>query len=763
MAFDNGVAVPGGASYTAPLLDFTDIGKLPSVYRQAGFDAQQKEQNSQQQQLNAQRIADNQRQAEIAQTFKGGLPIDPATGAIDYKKAVAMLAQRGDTGALWNGADAMLSQSATNMSPMLTGGSQPSQGAPQGQPTSIPAKPLPPPAAGSPQGDPGMGTIASIVTDRLPGQDAVTGQTIAKIAQTMGVDPNATLTPGQLRRAQGLIQRYAPATETPAGKPQASADAGPGGQGTSFKDRFGGDGGTLPPSANAVQPAPPAAAAPASADGGRSPAGQPQAGAPASVAPQFQSNLPAADASLKLTPQEKALYRRHLTNLTGSGGVDNPDGTRSTLKDITVESEGKTYVIPTVYGGKVVPNDEAWKRAKTHLKDFPSYANDAEASARYGSMHQYMEQDTAQFLGGRAGASGAQGQPQGAPAQQPPQAPQPAPIGAPAPQPQAQPQQQPLRPQVPLPKGFSDPQAAILALRTEAARLSANPRARGQVDELKNWAERIEQSIQPVEMSAGKTMLDPKTGQPLYQGNQPTLSPDAVNAAAERYLETGQLPPNLGRGVQGSATMSAIQNHATELAQQRGIDMATLPQKWQQFKARQVAIQRFTSGKQGDTTRSFNVLVDHLDTLTEAAAAMKNGDVRLLNKWKNDFAAARGESAPTNFDGVKALVGDEIVKAVVGSAGALADREEVKKDLDRASSPKQLFELIERYKKLALGQLKGLRKQYETATGLKNFGDMLLPGTLTALGGGEGGKPAAAPDKDGWVTLPNGARIQEVK
>src|SRR5882762_258290 len=342
MAFDNGVAVPGGASYTAPLLDFTDIGKLPSVYRQAGFDAQQKEQNNQQQQLNAQRIADNQRQAEIAQTFKGGLPVDPATGAIDYKKAVAMLAQRGDTAALWNGADAMLSQSATNMSPMLTGGSQPSQGrpqgAPQGQPTSLPAKPLPPPAAGSPQGDPGTGTIASIVTDRLPGQDAVTGQTIAKIAQTMGIDPNATLTPGQLRRAQGLIQRYVPTTETPAGKPQAAADAGPGGQDTSFKDRFGGtDGGTLPPSANAVQPAPPAAAPP-SADGGRSPAGQPQAGAPA-------------------------------------------------------------------------------------------------------------------------------------------QAPQPAPIGAPAAQPQAQPQQQPLRPQVPLPKGFSDPQAAILALRTEAARLSANPRA----------------------------------------------------------------------------------------------------------------------------------------------------------------------------------------------------------------------------------------------------------------------------------------------
>jgi hypothetical protein len=316
-------------------------------------------------------------------------------------------------------------------------------------------------------------------------------------------------------------------------------------------------------------------------------------------------------------------------------------------------------------------------------------------------------------------------------------------------------------PQVPLPKGFNDPQQAILALRAEAARLAANPRAREQANQLTNWAERIENSIKPMQVHQGTNIIDPRNGQPLYQGNQPTLSPDAINAAAERYLETGQLPPNLGRGTQGSATMSAIQNHAAELANQRGIDMATLPGKWQQFKAQQVGIQRFTSGKQGDTVKSFNVLVDHLDTLTEAASALKNGDMRLFNRFKQNWAANTGNTAPTNFDGVKALVGDEIVKAVVGSAGALADREEVKKDLDRASSPKQLSELVDRYRKLALGQLRGLRKQYEVATGQKNFGDLLLPGTLAALGGNEG--KGSAPDAEGWVTLPNGARIQEVK
>jgi hypothetical protein len=609
MAWDNGVSAPAGASYSAPLLSFQQFSNW------AADDPYQKVRDEQSKKLNEQRIQAGQQQQDIAKTFQGGLPRN-ADGSVDYASAVAMLAKKGDVGALWNGADAMAIQGASKLSPMLANGAQPGQG--QGAPSSIAAKPLGPPAANSPQGDAGQGTIASIVTDRLPNQDATTGQTIAKVAQVMGLDPNANLTAGQIRRVQGLVQKYAAS-----GAPASDANAG-----------------TLPPSANAGTPAPPASSAAA----------------------------PAAASSF----------------------------------------------------------------------------NDRFASAGGGAPQ------------AATAAVAPQAQPGGAPVQ-------------PQPQPQAQPQaapptaqaQQPLVPQVPLPKGFTDPQQAILALRAEAARLAANPRAREQANQLTNWAERIENSIKPMQVHQGTNIIDPRNGQPLYQGNQPTLSPDAINAAAERYLETGQLPPNLGRGTQGSATMSAIQNHAAELAQQRGIDMATLPGKWQQFKAQQVGIQRFTSGKQGDTVKSFNVLVDHLDTLTEAASALKNGDMRLFNRFKQNWAANTGNTAPTNFDGVKALVGDEIVKAVVGSAGALADREEVKKDLDRASSPKQLSELVDRYRKLALGQLSGLRKQYEVATGQKNFGDLLLPGTLAALGGNEG--KGSAPDAEGWVTLPNGARIQEVK
>jgi hypothetical protein len=651
--FSQTVATP--TNYAPPTPDiFSQVAGLPNAYYQGRFNKQQETRNDQQKDLNDQALRRGQTQQDIAETFRGGLPLNK-DGSVDYSRAVAMLAQKGDTGALWNGADATYMQQASRLSPLLSGGGQgapaqagPSAGAaPQASPGRTPVQQ-------GVQGDAGSGTIASLVTDRFPNQDTTTGQTIAKIAGVMGLDPNAPMTAGQQRRAQGLLQKYAPADTAPASggsSPLSRPSRRWAGQyAATPSQRIAEAFGALPPSANAGTPAAMPSASPQQQ-------GQPQGAPNGAGAPQAPQGGPAP---VMVPPQQQPAPQ--------------------------------------------------------------------------------------------------QGQPQ--------QVAQASPQGAP--------QGQPIVPQVPLPEGYTDPQKAILALRSEAARMSANPRAQGQVRELENWAQRIEASIQPVKAGQYDTYLDPRTGQPIYQGPgaamlAATTSAEgrtSLDADAERYRQTGQLPPNLGKGLQGGAESRAIRQRAAQMEQEQGGDPATWPQKWQQFKGQQVAIQRFTSGPQGNTIRSFNVLVDHLDTLNDAAAALKNGDNRMLNRFKQTWAANTGGTAPTNFDGVKALVGDEIVKAVVGSAGALADREEVKKDLDRASSPQQLAQLVEKYKKLALGQLHGLQKQYQTSTGLKNFGDLLLPGTLAALGGGEEEKPAPTVSKDGWtvITAPNGkkARIQEI-
>lgn len=139
---------------------------------------------------------------------------------------------------------------------------------------------------------------------------------------------------------------------------------------------------------------------------------QPGAAFPPPVSP----GLITAQQGMNLSPEEQALYSRHLTNLMGPGGVDNPDGSRSTLYQSVQEHNGKFYSVPTVWNGKRetepytrqdgsvmdAPNQTALNNvAKAGWDTFPSYATPDEADARYAQMHGLMEQDTADYLKSR--------------------------------------------------------------------------------------------------------------------------------------------------------------------------------------------------------------------------------------------------------------------------------------------------------------------------------------------------------------------------
>ena len=147
----------------------------------------------------------------------------------------------------------------------------------------------------------------------------------------------------------------------------------------------------------------------------------------------------------------------------------------------------------------------------------------------------------------------------------------------------------------------------------------------------------------------------------------------------------------------------------------------------------QDARKKFTTGKQGDTVRSMNVAIDHLDTLKEAGDALRNGDMPLFNKIANQYSQNTGSEIVTNFDGIKSIVGSEVAKAVAGGQMALADREEIRKELSAANSPEQLAGVIKKFQQLLGGQLKGLKTQYEEA-GLKDFDKKLTDRTKRVLG-----------------------------
>jgi hypothetical protein len=211
-------------------------------------------------------------------------------------------------------------------------------------------------------------------------------------------------------------------------------------------------------------------------------------------------------------------------------------------------------------------------------------------------------------------------------------------------------------------------------------------------------------------------------------GDAADFTPDAIDNAAKRYNLDGTLPP-MGMGAAASAGRTKILNRAAELA--AGIDGTD--QRRNQLTTKQgianqgKAVAAFNTGKEGKAVRSFNVLLSHLDTLDSLSDALNNGNYQLVNKLGNSYNKATGNPAPTNFDSVKHIVADEVVKAITGGAGALGDREESAKAINGANSPAQLKGVIQNIKQLSVGQLGGLEQQYKASTGLDDFEHYLTP------------------------------------
>ena len=165
---------------------------------------------------------------------------------------------------------------------------------------------------------------------------------------------------------------------------------------------------------------------------------------------------------------------------------------------------------------------------------------------------------------------------------------------------------------------------------------------------------------------------------------------------------------------------------------------------------------KFDSGPQGNSVRSFNVALSHLDTLERLGDALNNNDTKALNTFANAWKSQTGQTAPVSFDAVKNIVADEIVKAVTGSAGALGDREAAANTINKANSPAQLKAVINNYKELMVGQLRGLKQQY-TSSGLPeaNFDKKLSPKAKELLGMTSGGDAKSILEQHGQTYQPD--------
>lgn len=157
------------------------------------------------------------------------------------------------------------------------------------------------------------------------------------------------------------------------------------------------------------------------------------------------------------------------------------------------------------------------------------------------------------------------------------------------------------------------------------------------------------------------------------------------------------------------------------------------------FASAQQTLTAFSKGSEAQKVRSFNVALSHLDTLGQLTDALQNGNLPLVNKLGNVISAQTGSPSVTNFTAAKAIVGNEIVKAIVGAGGGVEDRAKAQATLAAANSPAQLKGVIDTYKTLMGGQLSGLKQQYETGARRDDFDRFLSPEAQKYIKGASAG------------------------
>lgn len=197
---------------------------------------------------------------------------------------------------------------------------------------------------------------------------------------------------------------------------------------------------------------------------------------------------------------------------------------------------------------------------------------------------------------------------------------------------------------------------------------------------------------------------------------------DTIELLANQFLQTGVLP-TLGRGKTGEQNRKALYDRVAEKAKEQGFTkdqlgdfMSDIQSRKQELRSSTLSLNRFDTGPQGNTVRSLNVAVDHLDTFKELAEAINTGNVKDINRAKMFLAQRYNNPNITEFNAAKQIISTEVAKAVVGSANlALADREELANVIDAANSWEELQAAIVGVQKLMAGQLDGLKSQYESS------------------------------------------------
>lgn len=202
--------------------------------------------------------------------------------------------------------------------------------------------------------------------------------------------------------------------------------------------------------------------------------------------------------------------------------------------------------------------------------------------------------------------------------------------------------------------------------------------------------------MEPIAMAPGATSASAPGGAGQIGG-------DALEMAASRYLQDGTLPPNMGRGTQGTANTVAILSRAADLAKAKGMD-------GEATRINQVANKSLQSAMTGLERQRANVMSYEKTALAGADIAIEMSNkvdrtgVPLVNKWINaGRVAVAGDPDVSRLNNAVETLTNEYAKVMSGSSGGQATtvsmQEHARKMLSGAMTKEQFNGVIDLMKR----------------------------------------------------------------
>lgn len=178
------------------------------------------------------------------------------------------------------------------------------------------------------------------------------------------------------------------------------------------------------------------------------------------------------------------------------------------------------------------------------------------------------------------------------------------------------------------------------------------------------------------------------------------------------------------------------------------------------FPARNKMRTAFTSGPQGLALNSLNTAIEHLDQFVGFAQTMGGGNFQPTNELKNWIKTQFGDTAPTDFEGIKTIMAGELAAAFKKSGATDQEIEAVESSIKSKASAAQLVSYATKVAIPALGSKAATyESQWRATMGDSDPYTVYTPGAQSVLNkykAGHGAGRGAAPERRPIPGVPGG-------